>query len=141
MTRRKKNVYETMLSDGERLVLDRLTMVQERMATKGMVDEKGELIPFFVAVSDIREMIRASLHSGSSDLSKVESAYRIKKLLKSNGYQVTEALVAAPGGTRTYLAGNTKAVTEGTFREVEKNAKLIGLNTDDPQDVSLQSFM
>ncbi len=141
MTRRKKNVYETMLSDGERLVLDRLTMVQERMATKGMVDEKGELIPFFVAVSDIREMIRASLHSGSSDLSKVESAYRIKKLLKSNGYQVTEALVAAPGGTRTYLAGNTKAVTEGTFREVEKNAKLIGLNTDDPNDVALQSFM
>lgn len=138
MTRRKKNVYETMLSDGERLVLDRMTTVKDRMFDLGMVDEKGDLIPFFTTVSDIREMIRHVLHSGHNDLSKVESAYRIKKLLKSNGYIVSDALVAAPGGTRTYLVGNHKSATEGTFREVEKTAKYIPLHSDDPQNVCLQ---
>lgn len=140
MTRRKRNVYETMLSDGERLVLDRLSTVKEAMVEKKMVDGNGDVLPFFVTVNDLREMIKYNLHPTHSDMSKVESAYRIKKLLKGNGFYATESLVKAPGGVRTYLITNNKGHIPASFRDAEKQAKYIRLHSDDPNEVCLQGF-
>lgn len=140
MTSRKKNVYETMLSDGERLVLDRMSVTCRRLSDRGYVDEHGKIKPFFVTVSDLREMIKNELYA-NKDLDKIESAYRIKKLLKSNGYHATDSLVFIPGGSRTYLVGNHKDTLEGLFKDIEKVSKYVPLHSDDPSEVSLKSVI
>jgi hypothetical protein len=69
-----------MLSEGERLVLDRMKELAETM-----VDEKGDQIDFYVTVHDLREYVREEIHQGRKD-ANVESGYRLKKLLKSHGF-------------------------------------------------------
>jgi hypothetical protein len=80
MTNRKKSISEVMLSEGERLVLDRMKELAETM-----VDEKGDQIDFYVTVHDLREYVREEIHQGRKD-ANVESGYRLKKLLKSHGF-------------------------------------------------------
>jgi len=136
MTRRKRQVYEVMLSDGERLVLDRLTSIKEKM-----IDASGDEIPFFVSVGDLRELIRNELHTGKSDMSSVESAYRIKKLLKSNGYFSTGTRLKCPGGIMSELISNDKSSLDGSFSTIEKHAKQVKLFSDNPNEISLQRVM
>ena len=136
MTRRKKAVYETMLSDGERLVLDRMAAVKDRM-----VDVGGEPLPFFVVIHDLRTMIKNELHPGKQDFGNVESAYRIKKLLKGNGFYISSNRIRCPGGTMSEIAGNFKHPLEGSYNVVSEQMQRVPLYSDNPNEVSLQNSL
>ena len=132
-TRRKKAVFETMLSDGERLVLDRLSAIKERM-----VDEGGEPLPWFVVLHDLRRLIKAELYPSRNDLTNVESAYRLKKLLRASKYYASNSRVSCPNGIISEVIGNFKKPLEGKYSEIAAQMTRIPLESDDPRVVSLQ---
>ena len=136
MTRRKQAVYETMLSDGERLVLDRMAAIKDRM-----IDEHGGPMPFFVVIHDLRTLIKNELHPGKNDFSNVESSYRIKKLLKGNGYYVSSSRVRCPGAIMSEVVGNFGVMIQGTYTSISEQMKRVHLYSDDPREISLQNCL
>ena len=136
MTRRKKSVCETMLSDAERLVLDRMAAIKDKM-----VDKNGDGIPFYVVISDLRTLVKNEIYPGKNDYTGVESAYRLKKLLRSNGFHTSPSRVRCPGGHMSDIIGNYKKALEGSFEEVNSAAQRIPIYADDPRILSLQNCM
>ena len=126
MSDRKKQVYETSLSEGERIILSRMEEIKEAMMGQ----------PFYVSINDLRRYIAMKtdpqrnnvyfikpVDSSSSNpppaideskmnLSNVkESAYRIKKMLKSNGFFSNGSQIRIEGDL-TYIVGNDKSEIE-----------------------------
>jgi len=125
-----------MLSDGERLVLDRMNAIKERM-----VDEGGEPLPWFVVIQDLRRLIKNELYPSRNDLTGVESAYRLKKLLRSSKYYASSTRVNCPNGVISELIGNFKKPLDGKYSEVLAQMTRIPLDSDDPKEITLQSVV
>ena len=92
-------------------------------------------------IHDLRNLIKNELHPGKTDLASVESAYRLKKLLKGNGFYISPQRVRCSGGVMSEVTGNFKGDLEGSYTNIESNAKRVYLYADDHREISLQNCM